>query len=240
MLILPAIDLKGGVAVRLLRGDFGAVTEYGDPIEVLRDFAMAGAKWVHIVDLDGAKAGAPVQYDLIATLVNEAGLNVQTGGGIRTRAHVEGLLEVGAARVVVGSAAVRDPEAVGSWIAQLGAERVCVALDVRRAAQGWEVATEGWTASGGKTLEEVLSAFPVGALRHVLVTDISRDGALTGSNVELMQAISQIRPDISFQASGGVASLDDLRAQRAAGAGAIIIGRALYERRFTLEDALAV
>ncbi|MEQ1490329.1 MAG: HisA/HisF-related TIM barrel protein [Terricaulis sp.] len=240
MLIIPAIDLKGGVVVRLLRGDFGVVTEYGDPLETLRAFASAGAAWVHIVDLDGAKTGAPVQHDLVARLVAETGLSVQTGGGVRTLEHVTTLLRVGVKRVVAGSVAVRDPESVRGWIEQVGIESICVAFDVRRVADDWEVASEGWTASGGTTLSDALAAFPAGSLRHVLVTDISRDGALTGSNVELVGALARLRPDISFQASGGVASLDDLEAQRAAGAGAIIIGRALYERRFTLEAALAV
>jgi phosphoribosylformimino-5-aminoimidazole carboxamide ribotide isomerase len=240
MLIIPAIDLKDGVAVRLLRGDFDAVTEYGDPMETLRAFAAAGATWVHIVDLDGAKAGAPAQHELIARLVRESGLNIQAGGGVRTLAHVISLLNSGARRVVVGSAAVRDPQSVCEWIAEVGVERTCVALDVRRGADGWEVAVDGWTAGGGRTLAQALAAFPVGAVRHVLVTDISRDGALTGADVELMNALTRQRPDISFQASGGVASLVDLREQRAAGAGAIIIGRALYERCFTLEAALAV
>lgn len=240
MLIIPAIDLKGGVAVRLLRGDFGAVTEYGDPLETLRAFAQAGATWVHIVDLDGAKAGAPAQYDLVARLVRETGLSVQTGGGVRTFAHLSELLGAGARRVVVGSAAVRDPLSVRSWIEEVGVERVCVALDVRRGENGWGVAADGWTAAGGVTIAGALAAFPVGTLRHVLVTDISRDGALTGSNVDLMRMLTRLRPDISFQASGGVADLNDLRQQREAGADAIIIGRALYEQRFTLEAALAV
>lgn len=240
MLIIPAIDLKQGVAVRLLRGDFDSVTEYGDPAETLRAFAGAGASWVHIVDLDGAKAGAPAQHDLIARLIADTGLNVQTGGGVRSRAHIATLLSSGVKRVVVGSAAVREPEAVRAWIEEFGSERICVALDVRRGADAWEVATEGWAAAGGKTLVEALGGFPEGALRHVLVTDISRDGALTGSNVHLMETLTRARPDLCFQASGGVASLEDLRAQRAVGASAIIIGRALYERRFALEDALAL
>ncbi|OQW58499.1 MAG: 1-(5-phosphoribosyl)-5-((5-phosphoribosylamino)methylideneamino)imidazole-4-carboxamide isomerase [Proteobacteria bacterium HN_bin10] len=240
MLIIPAIDLQNGAAVRLLRGAFDSATQYGDPAEVLRGFAEAGAAWTHIVDLDGAKAGAPVQHELIARLAAETDLSIQCGGGVRARGHVEALLAAGVARVVVGSLAVRNPNEVLHWIASFGAERICVALDVRTGADGWDVATDGWAKAGGLTLNQALGAFPPGTLRHALVTDISRDGALTGSNVALMAELTRQRPDIAFQASGGVASLDDIRAQRAAGATAIIIGRALYERRFTLEAALAV
>jgi phosphoribosylformimino-5-aminoimidazole carboxamide ribotide isomerase len=150
------------------------------------------------------------------------------------------LLAAGVARVVVGSIAVREPQNVRDWIAEFGVERVCVALDVRRDASAWVVNTDGWASSSGRTLQDVLSEFPRGELKHVLVTDISRDGALSGANTELMTALVAARPDLSFQASGGVATIDDIRAQRAAGAKATIIGRALYERRFTLEDALAV
>lgn len=240
MLILPAMDLRQGTVVRLLRGDFDAVTQYGDPAETLRGFADAGATWAHIVDLDGAKAGAPVQHRLIAQLASQAGLSVQVGGGVRERTHVVALLSAGVKRVVVGSVAVREPDLVRQWIEEFGAEAICIALDVRQEPTGWRVATEGWAKSSGASLEEALAAFPTGELRHALVTDISRDGALSGSNVDLISTLARIRPEILFQASGGVATLDDIVAQREAGAGAIIIGRALYERRFTLEDALAV
>lgn len=240
MLIIPAIDLQNGAAVRLLRGAFDAATQYGDPLDVLRSFERAGATWVHIVDLDGAKAGAPAQHQLIAELTKATALAIQAGGGVRTRAHVETLLAAGVTRVVVGSVAVRQPEEVGTWIAEFGAERLCVALDVQRDETRWIVRTDGWASSSGRVLQDVLSDFPPGGLRHVLVTDISRDGALSGANDELLFALVTKRPDLSFQASGGVAALEDIREQRAAGAKAIIIGRALYERRFTLEDALAV
>lgn len=240
MLILPAMDLRQGAVVRLLRGDFDAVTRYGDPSETLRSFTDAGASWTHVVDLDGAKAGAPAQHGLIERLARQCGLKLQVGGGVRERDHVAALLRAGVTRVVVGSAAVRRPELVRGWIEEFGVEAICVALDVRQEPTGWRVATEGWARSSGLILEEALAVFPSGGLRHVLVTDISRDGALSGSNVDLIAELARMRPEISFQASGGVATLEDIRAQRDAGAGGIIIGRALYERRFTLEDALAV
>lgn len=240
MLILPAIDLQGGQCVRLLRGDFDTATHYGDPFEQVRAFESAGARWLHIVDLDGARLGKPAQHELIGELAAESTLKVQCGGGVRERAHIDALLNAGAARVVVGSAAVRAPDQARNWIADFGAERLCIALDVRPADGGWEVATDGWAAGSGRGLDALLGAFAPGQLRHALVTDIARDGALTGPNVALMRHLAALRPDIAFQASGGVAGLGDLEALKSAGAGAVIIGRAIYERRFTLEDALAV
>lgn len=240
MLILPALDLRQGAAVRLLQGRFDAVTDYGNPFARLRSFADAGASWVHVVDLDGAKVGRPVQHELIARLAQETGLKIQCGGGVRSRADVEALLKAGAKRVVVGSVAARDPSEVRGWIANLGVEQICIALDVRAHGGRWIVAADGWTAQGALSLEEVLAELSVGELRHVLVTDISRDGALTGPNVRLVEAMRDLRPDLCLQASGGVSSLEDIEALKRAGAGAAIIGRALYDNRFTLEDALAV
>lgn len=239
MLIMPAIDLRGGACVRLFQGRFDAVTQYGDPFERLRAFARAGAEWVHIVDLDGAKQGSPAQSDLIARLTAETSLNVQCGGGVRSRAHVEALLASGVARVVVGSVAVREPHTVRDWIDAFGVDRICLALDLRARGDDWEVASEGWTAAGGKSLVEALECYPKLNL-HVLVTDISRDGALTGPNLALMHAIRSLRPDVRLQASGGVSSLSDLTALRDTGASAAIVGRALYENSFALEAALAL
>lgn len=240
MLILPAIDLRAGACVRLLQGRFDAVTEYGDPLVQVRRFSSAGAEWVHVVDLDGARLGRPVQHELIARLVVANDLKVQSGGGVRTADDVEALLDAGAARVVVGSVAAREPEKARDWLKLFGPERVCIALDVRASGEEWRVAADGWAADGGASLQEVLSAFPRGDLRHVLVTDISRDGALSGPNVALMQAFRALRPEIALQASGGVSTLADLAALRRAGASAAVIGRALYEKRFTLEEALAL
>lgn len=240
MLIIPAIDLQNGICVRLLRGNFEDSTQYGDPFEQLRRFEEAGAEWVHIVDLDGARARAPVQHELIGRLAAETRCKVQCGGGVRQQGHVEELLAAGASRVVAGSVSVEQPDEVRAWIAVFGAERICAALDVRATSDGWDVAVSGWEASGRRSLEQALDVFPRDTLRHVLVTDISRDGALVGVNNELMRHLQATRPEIAFQASGGVSSLADLSALRAISAKAVIVGRALYEKRFTLEDALAL
>jgi phosphoribosylformimino-5-aminoimidazole carboxamide ribotide isomerase len=239
MLIIPAIDLRGGRCVRLAQGRFDAVTTYGEPEAQLRAFAQAGADWVHVVDLDGAEAGGAQQTALVGALARTRAARIQSGGGVRTQSHVEALLDAGVKRVVIGSSAVRDAGAVRNWTAIYGVERICCAFDVRETPAGWEVAQSGWTEGAGILLNEALALYPPGALRHILVTDISRDGVLSGPNVELMRTLVNARPDLSIQASGGVASLDDLAALRAAGAGAAIVGRALYEKRFTLEAALA-
>lgn len=239
MLIYPAIDLQRGVCVRLAQGRFDDATRYGDPLEQLRAFVDSGAGWVHIVDLDGARAGSPQQHELIGRLAASCEVRIQCGGGVRERAHVEALLDAGANRVVVGSVAVRKPDEVRTWIEAFGAERICCAFDVRRSGDAYDVAVDGWAASGGASLDAALASYPRGALEHVLVTDISRDGVLTGPNFELIRWLVEARPDLHVQASGGVSQLSDLAPLRASGAAGVIIGRALYERRFTLEDALA-
>lgn len=240
MLILPAIDLREGRCVRLLHGRFDAVTEYGDPFAQVRAFADAGAEWVHIVDLDGARQGRPAQHELIARLAAETNLKVQSGGGVRAREHVQTLLDAGVSRVVVGSIAARSPEVMREWLADFGADRLCAAFDVRDASGRAEVAVDGWTAGSGISLEALLEGYQPGTLKHMLVTDISRDGALSGPNVALVRSLSKARPDLALQASGGVSNIEDLSALRAAGANAAIVGRALYEKRFTLEAALAL
>lgn len=239
MLIIPAIDLQNGKCVRLAQGRFEDVTQYGDPLPQLAVFAGAGARWVHVVDLDGARLGQPAQHDAIGRLAANGAVLIQSGGGVRERAHVEALLSAGVARVVIGSAAIRRPDDVAAWIADFGLARICCAFDVREVDDGFEVVIDGWTRDGGVSLERALDFYPPGALRHILVTDISRDGVLTGPNVALMHTLARLRPDLKVQASGGVATLDDLAQLRTTGAAAAIVGRALYEKRFSLEAALA-
>lgn len=239
MLILPAIDIMGGRCVRLKQGRFDDATIYGDPIEQAAEFEAAGAEWIHAVDLDGARSGGPEQHVLLRKLTGSTKAKVQCGGGVRERVQVQSLLDAGVSRVVVGSAAVRKPDEVRRWLSSYGLERICCAFDVRRAGDEYDVVVDGWSAKDGKTLIEALELYPPGALKHVLVTDVSRDGVLTGPNAALIGNLVRARPDLQFQASGGVSSLNDLAALRAEGAAGAIVGRALYERRFSLEDALA-
>ncbi len=238
MLILPAIDLRGGRVVRLLHGRFDAETLYGDdPLAQARAFVAAGAQWIHAVDLDGAKEGAVRQTAMLGALAGVA--RVQAGGGIRTRGDVAALIDAGVARVVVGSTAVADPSSVRTWLAEFGPDAITLALDVSTAGAEPQVLTRGGQEGSGVSLWDALAVYPAGSFRHLLVTDIARDGAMGGPNVALIAGIVARCPDLLPQASGGVATLADLAACRAAGAAATIVGRALYEGAFTLEDALA-
>ena len=239
MLIYPAIDLRAGECVRLLHGRFDAVTRYdADPLARLAAFEAAGAEWVHIVDLDGAEAGEPRQHDLIGRMAAATQVRIQTGGGVRKADDVARLLDAGAERVVVGSLAVRQPDKVIEWLERFGAERLTLALDVRRVEGVPMVATDGWTRGSGLSLWQALHRLSAGRPKHALVTEISRDGALEGPDVDLTSEIVRRQPDLAYQASGGVSSLEDLAALKAAGATGAIVGRALYEGRFTLEEAL--
>ncbi len=239
MLIYPAIDLINGRCVRLLHGDFDQVTRYGDPVDQIKAFADAGADWVHVVDLDGARTGAPAQTELIGRMARVADVRIQCGGGVRAEKDVAALLDTCIARVVVGSVATHDPETVHGWINARGSERICCAFDVRPHDQGYDVAVSGWRETSSISLGAALDAYEDSALRHVLVTDISRDGALMGPNLALIAYLAQTYPTLAIQASGGVSALHELAALREAGAAGVIIGRALYEGRFSLEAALA-
>jgi len=241
MILYPAIDLRAGVCVRLMHGRFDQVTEYDtDPSARLAAFAEAGARWVHIVDLDGAEAGRAVQHGLIGDLARSGGVHIQSGGGVRTVADVERLLNAGVTRVVVGSMAVTRPDVVADWLERFGPEALTLAFDVTIDEGGVPVpALKGWTERAGIDIWAALDRYPAGTLGHVLVTDVGRDGALTGPNLDLLAEVKRRRPDLELQASGGVSSLDDLRALKAMGADGAIVGRALYEGRFTLDQALA-
>jgi phosphoribosylformimino-5-aminoimidazole carboxamide ribotide isomerase len=241
MIVYPAIDLRQGKCVRLNQGRFDQATAYADdPVAVARDFAAAGAQWLHVVDLDGAKDGNAAQTDLVLRIARESGLNVQTGGGIRSERQIEAYFADGIARVVIGSLVLTNPGLVALWLDRFGRDRLVLALDVKPANEGtWHVVTHGWQKDSGKTLFDVIDEYGSEYLRHLLCTDVARDGRLSGPNLALYQAISLRYPKLHVQASGGVASLDDLRALKAAGSAGAIIGTALYEGRFTLAEALA-
>jgi phosphoribosylformimino-5-aminoimidazole carboxamide ribotide isomerase len=239
MLICPAIDLLGGRCVRLKQGRFDDANVYSDdPFAQLDLFVQAGVEWIHVVDLDGARAGAPRQHDLIAHLATSHSVRIQAGGGIRRREDVGALLDNGVARVVVGSAAVSASALVRNWLAEFGPEQICLAFDVRPSGASCNVAMQGWQNLSDLSLREALSRYPQECLRHLLVTDISRDGMMSGPNVDLFRELCRARPDLAVQASGGIASLEDLAAVKEAGAAAAIVGRAFYERRLLLREAL--
>jgi phosphoribosylformimino-5-aminoimidazole carboxamide ribotide isomerase len=241
MIIYPAIDLRGGRVVRLTEGKFDQEKSYGDdPLAVARGFQAAGATWLHVVDLDGAKDPARRQVALVERLARESGLQVQTGGGLRDESQVVALLNAGVQRVIVGSLAVRSPGLVRGWLRAFGPERILLSPDVRLDAAGVpRIATAGWQETTGVALDDFLAGYLSSGLVHVLCTDISRDGKLTGPNTALYASLVKQFPSLLLQASGGVSSLADLRALRATGVAGAIVGRALYENRFTLKEALA-
>jgi phosphoribosylformimino-5-aminoimidazole carboxamide ribotide isomerase len=239
MIIYPAIDLINGSCVRLEQGRFDAVTHYDtDPLARLKSFVEAGATWVHIVDLDGAKSGAPEQYELIGSLAKEASAKIQSGGGVRNHADVKALLEAGVACVVVGSAAVKNPNAVKLWLSEFGAETITLALDVLPSGENFDVVVHGWTQDSGISLWSALDEYPIGVAKRILVTDVSRDGMLQGPNFALMQALRLRRPDLEIQASGGVRSVEDLHELKALGVAGAIVGKALYEGLIDLQEAI--
>jgi len=239
VIIYPAIDLIEGHAVRLLHGDFNHVTRYDShPANRLAAFAAEGADWIHVIDLDGAKEGEARQYGLIGDMARAVDIKVQSGGGVRSAKDIEHLLGAGISRVVIGSLAVTDTDQVLKWLEQFGPDAIALALDVRYE-DGLPVpALKGWTQSSGVDLWSVLDRYPVGMLRHILITDVGRDGALTGLNQELLSEAIRRRPELEIQASGGAAGLDDLIAAKAIGCAGAITGRALYAGRFTVAEAI--
>lgn len=237
--IIPAIDLREGKVVRLYQGDYARQTDYAtDPLELAHRYRAAGAEWLHVVDLDGAREGSGSQHELIAKIAR-TGLRVQAGGGVRGSGDLQRLFDAGVERVVVGSVAVRDRDTVTRWLSEQGEERIVLALDARWRDGAWRVPTAGWTTDEGATLYQLMRHYAAAGARHVLCTDIDRDGTLQGPNLALYEYLRTLEPGLLLQVSGGVRALEDIPAAQETGAAAIILGRALLEHRFTLEDALS-
>jgi len=240
-MIFPAMDLMDGGCVRLLKGDFGARTNYdANPVEVAQGYSAAGAEWMHIVDLDGAKNGQAEQSDLILKIANSADIKVQTGGGLRELAQIKRLLDGGVDRVVIGSLAVTNPQMVKHWLREVGSDAICVALDVNKGEDGeYRPATKGWTEASEKTIWDVIADFFGSGLRTILVTDIGRDGMQTGGNLELYKRIHTEFPTLDLITSGGVGTLEHVKDLKAIDPYGLIIGKALYEGAFTLDEAMS-
>lgn len=239
-MIIPALDLIDGTVVRLHQGDYAQQRDYGnDPLTRLQGYAAEGAEVLHLVDLTGAKDPAKRQIPLIKTLVAGVNVPVQVGGGIRTEEDVAALLAAGVARVVVGSTAVKSPEIVKGWFTRFGTEALVLALDVRIDAEGVkQVAVSGWQENSGVSLEALIETYQPVGLKHVLCTDISRDGTLAGSNVSLYEEVCARYPQIAFQSSGGIGGLPDIAALRGTGVRGVIVGRALLEGKFNVTEAI--
>lgn len=233
--LLPAVDVANGRAVRLLKGQAGTETDYGDPLDAARHWVEAGAQWIHLVDLDAA-FGRGSNAELLARIVGEVGVKVELSGGIRDDASLDRALEAGAARINLGTAALEDPEWTERAISDHG-DLIAVSLDVR----GSTLAARGWTREGGNLWETLERLNAAGCSRYV-VTDVTRDGTLTGPNIELLRTVASLSP-APVVASGGIARLDDLRELVRLvpeGIEGAIVGKALYNGNFTLPEALAV
>lgn len=232
MILLPAVDVQDGQAVRLVHGAAGSETAYGNPWEAALAWQEAGAEWVHLVDLDRA-FGTGSNAELLADITRRLDVRVELSGGIRDDASLEAALQAGAARVNVGTAALEDPAWVARAIANYG-DRLAVGLDVR----GRTLSARGWTRDGGDLFEVLARLDEEGCARYV-VTDIGRDGTMTGPNLDLLRSVTEAT-DKPVVASGGVSSIADLLAIRTVdGVEGAIVGKALYAGAFTLEDALA-
>jgi phosphoribosylformimino-5-aminoimidazole carboxamide ribotide isomerase len=240
-MIIPAIDLINNQVVRLYQGDYQQKTAYQyNPIDQLQHYADEGAQWMHIVDLDGAKDSQKRQLTLIKAMVSQQQLAIQVGGGIRQQSDVEQLLTLGAKRVVIGSLAIKQPEVVCQWIKKYGAEAIVLALDIRIDANGKkQLPTDGWIKDSGITLEQIMAQYIDAGIQHVLCTDISKDGTLTGANVALYQSLVTQYPSIQWQASGGIGSIADIKALKPTGVAGVILGRSLLEGKFTLAEAIS-
>ncbi len=238
MQLIPAIDLKAGHCVRLLHGDFAHETRYDlNPEALLAKYRGWGAAWLHVVDLDGAKDGSFGNRAIIVRLAAQQAVRLQVGGGLRDTAAVAQMLDLGAARAVIGSAAVTQVEQVKTWMKHFGPERITLAFDVRLGNDGTpRVATHGWQRQSELSLWDAVENFTDSQLRHVLCTDVGRDGALTGPSVDLYREAARRYPRIRWQASGGIRNARDLHALTETGAASAISGKALLEELIPVQD----
>lgn len=230
--IIPATDIIGGACVRLTQGDYGRrTTYYSDPFEAALRFEETGIRRLHMVDLDGAKAAEPQNLAVLERIAAKTSLEVQYGGGIKSRAALRSVFDAGARRAVCGSVAVREPELFARWIAEFGPERLILGADVRDGV----VAIQGWTERSERTAPELIETFLPAGLRQVVCTDISRDGMLCGPAVALYADLQRRFPQVEITVSGGVSSPDDIARLEREGLRSVIVGKALYEGRITLE-----
>lgn len=238
MNIIPAIDLKSGQCVRLYQGQYENMTAYNnDPLKVAKEFADAGADYLHIVDLDGAKQGELINLEIMRAICQNTKLKLQVGGGIRTKQQIDLLFEIGVERVVIGSMAITQIHTVKQWLNQYSAEKIVLALDIRINAQAQpQLASHGWQIDSEKNLWQLLEEYQDTHIKHVLCTDIQRDGTLQGPNTDLYKECQKRFPNIQFQASGGIGSLNDLQKLIKIPVSSVIIGKALYENKFSFKD----
>ena len=238
MKVIPAIDLKDGKCVRLFQGRFTEVTTFSEqPPEIAQQYASLRTTDLHVVDLDGARSGQQANREAIRAIVAKTQMDIQLGGGIRDEKTIESWFSAGVARCVIGSAAVTEPENVRKWLQRYGGDRIVLALDVQIRDDGIPLlTTHGWTQATDTTIFDAIDGYCDVGLKHVLCTDVSRDGAMAGPNLQLYGEILRRFPALLLQASGGVRDVADLAALREAGMPAAITGRALLEGAITAEE----
>ena len=235
--ILPAIDILGGKAVRLAKGDYNAVTVYNDdPAAQAALFKEQGARWIHVVDLDGARSGVPENIDIIERMIKETGLKIEVGGGIRTLEQIEHYLSLGVQHVVLGSVAVDNPELVATAITMYGAQRIVVGVD----GKDEQVAVHGWEAETTVTFDDLIAQMVALGVRNFIVTDVAKDGTLSGPNTTLLTRLQAAFATANVIASGGVSTVNDVIALQASGVQDVIIGRALFDGGIELEDLVTM
>ncbi len=233
MKIIAAIDIMDGKCVRLTQGNFGKVKVYDeDPVEMAKKFEDADLEYIHIVDLDGAQQGAVTNWQTIEDIRANTALRIDFGGGVKTTEDVEQLLELNIDRINVGSVAVREPEKFIGWIEQFGADNFILSTDVK----GNEIKVNGWQEKSGVTIYDIIDQYKPTGIKHITCTDISADGTLNGPNFALYKKLLKRFPDLKFTASGGVSSMEDLENLAYIGVYGVIIGKAIYEGKVTLEE----
>lgn len=241
-MIIPALDIINGKIVRLYQGNYHMQSNYGDPQSYLQEYTRQGAKMIHLIDLDGAKNPEKKQTLLINKLIKKTApfLKIQTGGGIRNARDIEILLKSGATRVILGSIAITQSKIVKNWFNYFNPNTLVLAIDIRiHSVENKKVVIYGWQKETNISLEQVITEYYSVGLKHVLCTDISKDGTLSGSNISLYQSICHNWPQILFQSSGGVHKLTEILKLRNSGINSIIIGRAFLENKFTVSEAIS-
>lgn len=231
--IIPAIDLIDGQCVRLTQGQYDTKTVYSkDPVDMARRYADCGVSRLHVVDLDGAKASAPVNLRVLEGIVSATGLQVQFGGGIKSSEALESVYNAGAARAICGSIAVKSPELFGGWLERYGGAHVTLGADTRNG----RIAVNGWLDSADTDVDQLIELFTDRGLQHVICTDITRDGMLQGPATDLYVRLRERFPDVETTVSGGISAWDDIERLDALGLPSVIVGKAIYEGRITLQQ----
>lgn len=235
MKIIPAIDIIEGQCVRLSRGDYNQKTTYAaTPVEMAKLYEEVGIKRIHVVDLDGAKAGHPCNLESLREIAGSTSLDIEWGGGIKCREHLEAVIDAGADHVIIGSLAVKQPVLMEEWLIEFGGDRIILGADLRDGM----VSVGGWLEDSSFTIDDLLERFLPYGLKEAIVTDISKDGMLQGPSTELYVDLAKRYPKIDFTVSGGISSMEDIKELKNHGLDRVIVGKAIYEGRIKLNELI--